>query len=95
MNKYKRLIHWEGKVVMELSLNGVSRISLGKEAERDPPQKRQSCERAQSVQRTTSCLCGWSRGCSRGRTRRQGKKGRKALITEAFITVILLAMRNQ
>lgn len=92
MNKYKRLIHWEGKVVMELSLNGVSRISLGKEAE---PQKRQSCERAQSVQRTTSHLCGWSRGCSGGRTMRQCKKGRKALITEAFITVILLAMRNQ
>ena len=39
MKKYKRLIHWEGKVVMELSLNGVSRISLGKEAEMDPSQK--------------------------------------------------------
>lgn len=26
MKKYKRLIHWEGKVVTELSLNGTSRI---------------------------------------------------------------------
>lgn len=43
--KCKCLIHWEGKVVMELSLNGVSRISLGKQAEMDPSQKRQSCER--------------------------------------------------
>lgn len=49
MKKYKRLIHWEGKVATELSLNGPSRISLGKEAETDPSPNRQSCEREYSL----------------------------------------------
>ena len=34
------------------------------------------------MQRVTRSLCGWSRGCRGGRSRRQGKKRRKGLITE-------------
>lgn len=76
MKKYKRLIHWEGKVVTELSLNGTSRI--------------RSRKRGRAVREGT--VCAESDKQSLGMEQRlrwrgmqeTGKKGRKGLITEGL-----------